>query len=276
MEGYDTSDGACAAHGPDRADFPAQEPGLEDALYRAIREAGSGSGAGKEQFVRLGRSLAMRVARYLLRKCPGLLDPAMADRGASVEEVAEVILELWYEVLFSDSAGWRRVSAPAPGRTPSAYLWQIAKRQLLREDAGNCASLEPDGELSEDAIARRWTSKGRLTPRAVRVPEDDAWAYVRMTDGLSQCADSIAQEVLDEDYYPVFQDRVWGAGDDGKRVTYREIGERHGISEEAARKRFQRAEARIRRHASDHPEDPRVQELERYIWVDGLRMELDE
>ena len=255
MEGYDTSDGACAAHGPDRADFPAQEPGLEDALYRAIQDTASGRNAGKEQFVRVGEELARRVAGYLLRQYPGLLDPAMADPNASVRDVADVIFDLWYEALFAD-AGWRLLRAPDDGGVPSAYLWQIARRHLLRREAHRyeslgftCVDLPPPG-----------------------LPERQAWEYVRQTNSLSQCADSIAEEVLSEQNYLVFHDRIWGCGDDGDRMTYREIGEKHGISEDAVCKRFQRAEERMKKYVRDHPEDARVQELERVQWVDGLRV----
>jgi len=272
MEGHDISDGACDTNDPHRAGFPAQDATLEDALYGAIREAGGGSDAGKEQFVRLGEPLAAHVARHLLRQCPSLLDPAMADPHASVEEVAEVILDVWYEALFGGGAGWRLVRAPAAGARPSAYLWEIAKHHLLRREDDRHESLESRGEAIDRAVARRYGRQGRPQPRAPGLREEDAWEYVRQTDGLSQSMDGVARDILREEDYLVFHDRVWGAGDDGKRMTYREIGERHGISEEAARKRFNRAQARVRHYAGEHPEDERVKELGRLRYVGDYRL----
>jgi len=264
------SDGTPEGAEPHAPEFPAPEADLEQRLYDAIRAAGESGGSDAEAFLSLTAELASRVARHLLGHFAELLDPMSTDAGASAAEVAQVIQGLWYETLFSDKQAWRRVQSPDAGGRPSAYLWETAKHHLLVREGRRHQTLEEAGIEADDGEGIWVPLRSKTTPRQP-LEDERAWEYVRRTDSLSESASNVAQEILPESAYQVWHRRIWGHFDSGDPMTFAEIGRQLGISEDAARKRFHRAENRVNEYIRSHPDDRRARELVRLRNVAGLR-----
>ena len=278
MDREDTwADGIADGYATGPPKVPVEDANVETRLCEVIRGVGESGGAGAEGFLDATRSLAIRVGQRLLTSYRRWLDPVDLHPGASPEEAGQVIQSLWYEVLFGDSQAWRHLQAPDQGGRPSAYLWEIAKRQVLSGERGADVPLDTPRREGEPADRQQNALQEHLQYRPP-VTEQQAWKYVRQTDSLSVCADSIAQEILPDITYRVWHARIWGAGDSARRLPFQQVGSQVGILEDAARKRFDRAEAQLTAYVRTHPEDERVKRLEelKVHLVDGLLVWGDE